>query len=119
MQAYMHEGRDVSDPAVLVELAEAAGLDPEAAQAVLSSDDHAKDVRGDEALARHIGITGVPFFAIAERYAVPGAQPADVLRQALDRAAAEQPDAPEPAVPAGEVCGPDGCAVDDAAASAE
>lgn len=117
MQAYMHEGRSVSDPAVLVELAEAVGLDPDGAQAVLSSDDHAADVRNDEALARQIGITGVPFFAVAERFAVPGAQPPDVLRQVLDRALADLPETvDEPAQ--GEVCGPDGCAVD-AAVSAE
>lgn len=117
MRAYMHEGRNVSDHAVLVELAEAVGLDADAAQAVLSSDDHAADVRNDEALARQIGITGVPFFAVAERYAVPGAQPPDVLRKVLERALADLPETVEEPVQ-GEVCGPDGCAVD-AAVSAE
>ena len=106
MRAYMHEGRDVSDHAVLVELAEAAGLDPDAAQAVLSSDAHARDVRDDEGLARQIGITGVPFFAVAERYAVPGAQPVEILRQVIERAVAELP--VEDAA-AGESCGVDGC----------
>ena len=56
------------------------------------SDVHAADVRADEQRARAFGISGVPFFAIDERYGVSGAQPAEVLltalRQAYDEAEA-------------------------------
>jgi len=49
-------------------------------------------VRADEQRAREFGISGVPFFAIDERYGVSGAQPAEALlaalRQAYDEAAA-------------------------------
>jgi len=34
-------------------------------------------------------VTGVPFFVFDRRYAVSGAQPPEVLTQALDRAWAE------------------------------
>jgi len=95
-----------------------AGLDyPERAQALLSSDEHAKDVRADEAFAAEIGVSGVPFFVIGGRYAVPGAQPSDLLLQAMQRAwtdAVGSPDGAEAAELAtedGEVCGPDGCAL--------
>ena len=37
-------------------------------------------------LARSFGIRGVPFFVIDRAFAVEGAQPADLIREALDRA---------------------------------
>ena len=39
-------------------------------------------------LAQRIGIQGVPFFVLGRRYGVSGAQPADVLVQALEKACA-------------------------------
>lgn len=114
-RAYMHEGRLVSDHAVLVELAVEVGLPADGAQAVLSSHDHAQAVRDDEALARELGVTGVPFFVIAGRYAVPGAQPTELLLQALQRAWSEVGAAPE-LDDAAEACGPDGCAIPTATA---
>jgi len=37
-------------------------------------------------LAQRIGIQGVPFFVLDRRYGVSGAQPAEVLVQALEKA---------------------------------
>lgn len=112
--AYMHEGQSVADHEVLVDLADEVGLDPEGAQAVLSSDAHAKDVRTEQAMAAELGVTGVPFFVIGERYAVPGAQPSEVLRGALERAwsEAESADRTADTEPTdAETCGPVGCVV--------
>ncbi|MCH9683694.1 MAG: DsbA family oxidoreductase [Deltaproteobacteria bacterium] len=108
--AYMHEGKSVAEHEVLVALAEEVGLDPDGAQAVLTSDSHHQDVRGEQALAAEIGVTGVPFFVVGGRYAVPGAQPKDVLGKVLTRAWDEtRPEVVE--VEAGDGCGPDGCAI--------
>ena len=105
--AYLHEGLAISDHQVLTELAAGTGLDPEAASSVLESDAHAKEVRDDQLLARRLGVSGVPFFLLGGRYAVSGAQPAEVLlaamRQAVDHAT------PAPADPAGDECGASGC----------
>ncbi len=116
-RAYMHEGKSVADPEVLVDLAEQEGLDPERAQALLSSDEHAEDVRADEASAAELGVSGVPFFVIGGRYGVPGAQPSDLLLQTMQRAWADVEDSPDAAQASesttadGEACGPDGCAL--------
>jgi predicted DsbA family dithiol-disulfide isomerase len=40
-------------------------------------------------MARTLGVTGVPFFVFDRRYAVSGAQPPEVLAEALERAWAE------------------------------
>ena len=111
MRAYQSEGAVISNPDVLVALAADIGLDAAEARAVLDSDRYAADVRGDEQLARELGITGVPFFVLAGKLGVSGAQPVDVMKQVLAKAWAERPQL-EP-VAAGEACGPDGCAVPD------
>ena len=62
----------------------------------------------DEAEARAIGIQGVPFFVLGNRDAIEGAQPAELMLEALERAWSELP---EVVTAAGAVCGPDGCEV--------
>jgi predicted DsbA family dithiol-disulfide isomerase len=43
-------------------------------------------VRADEDAAAHLGIRGVPFFVLGRRYGVSGAQPTDIMLQALRQA---------------------------------
>ena len=90
--AYFTEGAAIADADVLVRLATDVGLDADAARSMLAGSMFADAVRADEARAQHFGITGVPFFAIDERYGISGAQPPEVmldtLRQAWDEMAA-------------------------------
>jgi predicted DsbA family dithiol-disulfide isomerase len=86
LAAYFTEGRSIGNHAELTDLAEAVGLDRHEVEQVLAGDDFANDVRRDEQRANALGATGVPFFVIDEAYGVSGAQPADVLLGALDRA---------------------------------
>ncbi|HEU5075644.1 MAG TPA: DsbA family oxidoreductase [Polyangiaceae bacterium] len=109
LRAYFCEGAQISDPSALSGFAADAGLDVDAVSSVLASDQHAADVRRDEATAAELGIRGVPFFKIG-RYGVSGAQPADLLVEVIAKARAEL-DASEPmsaspkeASAAGEVC---------------
>ena len=85
LHAYFTEGRAISDPATLAELAEEVGLDPERVAQVLESDQYADDVRADEQRAVDLGSTGVPFFVLDGRFGIPGAQPPDVLLRMLHR----------------------------------
>ena len=86
MRAYFTEGVAIGDRDALVAVAADIGLDPDEARAVLDGDDYADAVRADEVLAQRIGIQGVPFFVLNRRYGVSGAQPAEVLVQALEKA---------------------------------
>lgn len=108
-RGYMTERQAIGDPEVLARLASEAGLDPEEVRTVLASDRYAPEVREEEETARGLGITGVPFFVLGGKYAVSGAQPADVFLRALEQAWASLPES-EAAVQEGAVCGPDGCA---------
>jgi predicted DsbA family dithiol-disulfide isomerase len=109
LRAYMTEGRAIGERDVLVTLAREAGLDEQEARDVLDGDRWAAEVRQDEALARELGITGVPFFVLAGRIGVSGAQPADVLLGALERAWSELHKPELETFAEGAVCGPDGC----------
>jgi predicted DsbA family dithiol-disulfide isomerase len=91
MRAYFTEGESVGDPATLERLAAEVGLDETSVRDVLGGDRFAADVRADESRARSFGISGVPFFAIDERYGVSGAQTPDVLLEALRQAHTEVP----------------------------
>ena len=89
MRGYFTEGEPVSDHDTLVRLGADAGLDPAEVRETLESDAYADDVRGDELLAQRMGIQGVPYFVLDRRFGVSGAQPAEVLLQAFERARQE------------------------------
>jgi predicted DsbA family dithiol-disulfide isomerase len=88
-KAYFTEGAKLGDAETLVKLAAEVGIDAEEARAVLTSDRYADEVRADIQRARRLGVQGVPFFAIDEKYGVSGAQPAEVLREVLEQAWSE------------------------------
>ncbi|HET7488692.1 MAG TPA: DsbA family oxidoreductase [Acidimicrobiales bacterium] len=90
MDAYFTRGEPIADHEILTRLALAAGLQEHEVADVLAGEAFAADVRADEAEARRLGVTGVPFFVVDRRYAVAGAQKADVLLGALEQAWAER-----------------------------
>jgi predicted DsbA family dithiol-disulfide isomerase len=61
------------------------------AREVLGSDQYAAEVRADEAVARELGITGVPFFVVGGKYALSGAQPVEQFQKILEKAWSEVP----------------------------
>ncbi len=117
LRAYFTEGEPVGDRDTLVRLAGEVGLDTADAARALATQQHAETVRADEAEARALGITGVPFFVVDRRYGISGAQPADHLLAVLDRAWSERSPMTLVDAPAGGTdgadgaCGADGCAI--------
>ena len=85
-RGYFTEGEAIGDRDTLVRLAAEAGLDAALVSEALDQGWFADEVRADEAEARALQVSGVPFFVIDRRYAVSGAQPPDVLLQVLDQA---------------------------------
>jgi predicted DsbA family dithiol-disulfide isomerase len=87
--AYFTEGKSPSDHDVLVAAAVKAGLDGEAARAVLNSDRFAAEVRAAEHLWQSRGINSVPAVVIDERYLISGGQTPEVFEEALRKIAAD------------------------------
>jgi predicted DsbA family dithiol-disulfide isomerase len=106
MRAYFTEGVAIGDANALAPFAVEVGLAQSDVRGVIDSDRFADDVRRDEQLAAELGISGVPFFVMAGRLGVSGAQTPDVLLGALERARADA--ATESAIDA-PACGPEGC----------
>jgi len=79
-RAYFVEGRDISEPGVLLDVAERVGLPVDGAREVLERRTFKDAVDADWELSRQYGITGVPTFVVGDR-GVVGAQPYEVLEQ--------------------------------------
>lgn len=79
----LRDGLCVSDPTVLTQLAVETGMVEQDVHEVLSTDAFLDIVRADEMSAREIGVTGVPFFLFNGRVRLSGAQPPEVLVQAM------------------------------------
>jgi predicted DsbA family dithiol-disulfide isomerase len=92
---YFTEGADIGDDAVLVALAERAGIAAGEAERYLAGERDRELVLSEDDAARRMGINGVPCFILEEQYALSGAQDPEVLAEAFDRVAAlaEQPQA--------------------------
>ena len=84
-RGYFIEGRDIGDNAVLAQLGAAAGMEGDLS-AWLSSDSDTDEVRADLHTAAQLGISGVPFFILDNRYALSGAQPVEIFTRALKAA---------------------------------
>jgi predicted DsbA family dithiol-disulfide isomerase len=83
MKAFFVDGRDLTDAATLVAVAVEAGLEAGEAEAAIADEALLRGVAEEEAHAKDMGIHGVPFFVLNRRLAVEGAQPADVLFEAM------------------------------------
>lgn len=87
MRAYWREGKNISNPDVLVAIGEGAGLDGAMIRRLLATDADVEQVVGREVHARERGISSVPTFIIADQHAVSGAQPAALWQQVIDELA--------------------------------
>ena len=82
------DGRDVGDAAELARLAADCGEDEAAALAYLRTEEDADAVRAGFDRAQRMGVTGVPFYILAGRYGVGGAQPPELMLGAMRQALA-------------------------------
>ncbi len=82
-KANFEEGRNVGDHAVLLDIAEDAGLDRSVIASLLASDADRDLLIAEIDAAQQMGVNGVPFFIFDQQYAVSGAQTPDVLANAL------------------------------------
>lgn len=116
-KAYFTEGKNTADYDTLVNLAEEIGLDTKEVREVLSGTQFKEEVLKDIYEARQVGVSGVPFFVINQKYAVSGAQAPETFLKALKTSWEEQEKENaqtklSPAATDGAACTPeDGCAI--------
>lgn len=90
LRAHFSEGRNISDHAVLADVAASVGLPIAQAQAVLASGQYADAVREAEQFFQKLGVRSVPAVILNRKFLVSGGQPPEVFVQALRQAAAEE-----------------------------
>lgn len=88
--AHFTDGKDVSQPDVLIEIAASISLDATDAAAVLSSGSQAEETRARQKFWTDRGISGVPSMVFDGRYLLTGAQGAPTYAQMLQKVLAEK-----------------------------
>ena len=91
LKAYLTDGENPSDHAVLVRLAGEVGLDTDRARAILASDEYAAATREREQHFLDAGIHSVPAIILNHRHLIAGGQPVEVFERALRQVAGEVP----------------------------
>lgn len=104
--------KDFSNDEVLKEIGKQIGLPEEAVTQALTDDAYASKVNIDILQAQTLGINGVPFFVLDNKYGISGAQPATAFTQALQQAFTEWKQTAQPLqmmeVTTGDACSADG-----------
>jgi len=104
MKAYFIDKQDLTQENILVKLLKKYDWSAEKTLSIINSDIATDEVKEEMNYYRQLGVTGVPFFIFNQKYAVSGAQPAEVFMEILEKVSKEM--AVE--MLEGEVCDVDG-----------
>jgi predicted DsbA family dithiol-disulfide isomerase len=89
MELYFRDGGDLTDINVLVQAAADCGMNADEVRRRLASDEDVERISAQAKEASDKGISGVPTFVFAQKYAVSDAQPPDQLARAIRQVSAE------------------------------
>jgi len=84
-RAYFEEGKDIGAREVLLAIAREAGMDTELVAELLAKDADRALIEREDEMAHRVGISGVPTFIFANRYAISGAQDPATLVKVIDK----------------------------------
>lgn len=91
--AYFEEGRDIGDSMVLEWLAARAGMDSDLVRELLAGDADIELIDREDALARRMGIQGVPTFIFGNKYLLSGAQEPETILRVIEKTMEQPADA--------------------------
>ena len=86
---YFEQGADLTDKATLADIAAQAGMNREEALNYLTGDADRALIEEQDRRARATGVQGVPFFIFNQRIALSGAQPPEVMLEAMEKSREE------------------------------
>ena len=89
MELYFRDGGDLTDTEVLVKAAADCGLDADDVRRRLATDEDIALISAQAQDASNKGISGVPTYVFAQKYAVSGAQAPELLARAIRQISAE------------------------------
>ena len=88
-KAYFTDGENIADHNTLMKLGREVGLLEEKLRQVLAGSEYDSHVEKDIYESQQIGVRGVPYFVLNDKYAVSGAQATEVFAGALAKAISE------------------------------
>ena len=83
------EGKNIGEVTTLTHVAAEAGLDRTETEEFMESEKGVVEVKGEEAVGRRLGISGVPYFVFNGTVSISGAQPPDIFVSAIQQAEKE------------------------------
>ncbi len=86
-RTYFEEGSDIGARDVLMAVAEETGMDTALVGELLEAGADREIVEREDALAHQMGVSGVPTFIFANKFAISGAQDPEILARVIDKAA--------------------------------
>jgi len=81
--AYFEKGTDLSQTENIIVVAKESGLDEIKVRILLEGNEGSEEMKSEQIHNRELGVTGVPFYIINDKYAVSGAQPVALFVQAF------------------------------------
>ena len=90
LHSYFIEAKRIGQDEVLLTIAEQLGFNREEAAKVLASDVFSEEVETDIQEGLQLGVRGVPFFVLNQKYGISGAQPQEVFEDTLRQVAEEE-----------------------------
>lgn len=87
--AYFVDACDIGDHDVLSDIADTVGMDASVVRRLLKSDADRDDIQKRDAHSRKMGVTSAPTFIVAQKHAVPGAQPPEMWSKVIDEVTAQ------------------------------
>ena len=103
--AYFTKNLKLADRKVLADIAKQVEIEDDELNKTLDSDDFIDNVRFDENEAYKLGVQGVPYFIIDDKYVIGGCQTKEGIKQTILKALDESNGSSEQ----GMTCGPNGC----------
>lgn len=88
-KAHFIDGADIGDTELLTNTAKSVGLTDAQITTALTDDQYAYLVRQDIQASQQLGIRGVPFFVLDNKYGISGAQPKEAILETLTKAYTE------------------------------
>ena len=89
LKAYFLEGEAIGKNDVLLKFVKEIGLDVTEATDILNGEQFKDNVEKDIYDAQQLGVRGVPFFVVDNKYGISGAQPQELFEQTIEKAASE------------------------------
>ncbi len=102
LYAYFTENLHLNQPEVVNGIMAEFGWDAEKTRKVIADDSIAYNVKQEIGYYQQLGVTGVPFYIVNNKYGISGAQPTEVFLEAFQQVA------PLEIISGGDSCGADG-----------